>query len=78
MTGSLSALTLRRFAYFSAFSNLPASVLLSDQTGYMAASAIGNNNITWAFQSDKIIPIKSKNKLFTFTLSSWALSKQEV
>ena len=64
--------------FFSAFSNLPESILLSDKTGYINASSLEQKNISWSFQSNKTIPVKCKNEVLFFTLSSWALSKKEV
>ncbi|MES2615004.1 MAG: hypothetical protein V4591_06285 [Bdellovibrionota bacterium] len=63
---------------FSVFSNIPESILLSDNTGYMNALSMEHENVPWSLQSTKIIPIKLQNELFSFTLSCWAFSKQEV
>ncbi len=63
---------------FSVFSRLPKAISLFDNTGYIDASAFAQKNILWPSQSNRIIPIKYKKNVFTFTLSSWALGKNEV
>jgi len=72
LTGSNSTI------FFTTFSNLPEHCTQIDETGYMNALTLEHDNIPWAFQSKKIIPIKSKNEILTFTLTSWALGKNEV
>ncbi len=65
-------------AYFSCFSFLAQDCFGRIENCYINSLSPGAEDISWSFQSKKIIPVKQDKAVFCFTLNSWALNKHEV
>ncbi|KAB8030813.1 hypothetical protein [Fluviispira multicolorata] len=66
------------YIYLSIFSNLPKSLVEEKDSRYLSAIDELENKTSWAFQSQRLMPITYQKEVLLFSLKCWILTKKDL